>query len=131
MMGADLEPLWLSFRLAGIAAFLLLLMATPLAWWLARTRSRLKPVIEAATALPLVLPPTVLGFYLLLVFNPSSPFGGFFNNSTKAATCSAFKGLAGIPWAARSATCSRYSCNTVMSSWSLLAVWSLQRHSGE
>jgi len=67
--------LWLTLRLAGITALLLLLLGTPLAWWLARTRFRFKSVVEAVVALPLVLPPTVLGFYLLLVLAPSGAIG--------------------------------------------------------
>lgn len=53
-----------------------MVLATPLAWWLARTRSRVRPVVEAVTALPLVLPPTVLGFYLLVTLNPTTVIGG-------------------------------------------------------
>ncbi len=67
--------LWLTLRLAGITAMLLLLLGTPIAWWLARTRFRFKSVVEAVVALPLVLPPTVLGFYLLLVLTPSGAIG--------------------------------------------------------
>jgi len=67
--------LWLTLRLAGITAMLLLLLGTPIAWWLARTRFRFKSVVEAVVALPLVLPPTVLGFYLLLVLAPSGAIG--------------------------------------------------------
>jgi molybdate transport system permease protein len=66
----DLVALWISLKLASITAVLLLLLCTPLAWWLAMTRSRLRVVGEAITALPLVLPPTVLGFYLLLFLGP-------------------------------------------------------------
>jgi len=67
--------LWLTLRLAGITAMLLLLLGTPIAWWLARTRFRFKSVVEAVVALPLVLPPTVLGFYLLLVLAPDGAIG--------------------------------------------------------
>jgi molybdate transport system permease protein len=67
--------LWLTLRLAGISALLLLLLGAPLAWWLARTRFRFKSVIEAVVALPLVLPPTVLGFYLLLLLAPGGAIG--------------------------------------------------------
>ncbi|MDH5323773.1 MAG: molybdate ABC transporter permease subunit, partial [Gammaproteobacteria bacterium] len=56
----DLGPLWLSVQLASITMLLLLLIGTPLGWWLARTRSRLRPVLQAIVALPIVLPPTVL-----------------------------------------------------------------------
>lgn len=62
----DIGPLWLSLQLAGFTTLILLVAGTPLAWWLAFTPSRWKTVIEAVTALPLVLPPTVLGFYLLV-----------------------------------------------------------------
>ena len=66
----DLVALWISLKLAAITVVLLLLLCTPLAWWLATTRSRLRVVGEAMGALPLVLPPTVLGFYLLLFLGP-------------------------------------------------------------
>jgi len=66
----DLAALWISLKLACITVASLLLLGTPLAWWLASGRSRLRVVIEALTALPLVLPPTVIGFYLLLLLGP-------------------------------------------------------------
>ena len=66
----DLAALWISVRLALITSLSLLILGTPLAWWLASGRSRLRVVIEAVTALPLVLPPTVLGFYLLMFLGP-------------------------------------------------------------
>jgi len=66
----DLVALWISLKLATVTVVLLLLLCTPLAWWLAMTRSRLRVVGEAMAALPLVLPPTVLGFYLLLFLGP-------------------------------------------------------------
>jgi molybdate transport system permease protein len=69
----DLLPFWLSLRLAATTTAVLLLLGTPLAWWLARTRSAAKPVVEALVTLPLVLPPTVLGFYLLLLLGPRGP----------------------------------------------------------
>ncbi len=68
-----LEVAWLTVRLAGITTILLLVLATPLAWWLARSRSRWKAPVGALVALPLVLPPTVLGFYLLIALGPNSP----------------------------------------------------------
>ncbi len=71
----DLAPLWLTLRLAAVTTLLLLLLGTPLAWWLARTSCRLKSGIEALVALPLVLPPTVLGFYLLVALGPNGPVG--------------------------------------------------------
>ena len=66
----DLVALWISLKLAAVTVLLLLLLCTPLAWWLATTRSRLRVIGEAMAALPLVLPPTVLGFYLLLFLGP-------------------------------------------------------------
>jgi molybdate transport system permease protein len=66
----DLVALWISLKLAAITVVLLLLLCTPVAWWLAMTRSRLRVLGEAMAALPLVLPPTVLGFYLLLFLGP-------------------------------------------------------------
>lgn len=71
----------------------LLVVGTPLAWWLAGTRSRFKPVIEAVTALPLVLPPTVLGFYLLITFSPASPLGGAWLSLTGSTLTFSFTGL--------------------------------------
>lgn len=71
----DLGAIWLTLKLASIVTILLLLIGTPIAWWLARTRSRLKGVIGAVVALPLVLPPTVLGFYLLLAMGPNGLVG--------------------------------------------------------
>jgi molybdate transport system permease protein len=75
-VNGDLGALWLTLRLAALSTALLLALSTPLAWWLARTRSRWKHPIEAAVSLPLVLPPTVLGFYLLLALGPQGPLGG-------------------------------------------------------
>ena len=72
---SDLQAIGLTLRLAGTVTLILLLLGTPLAWWLARTRSRLKGVVGAVVALPLVLPPTVLGFYLLLLLGPHGAVG--------------------------------------------------------
>ncbi|MCW5656684.1 MAG: molybdate ABC transporter permease subunit [Burkholderiaceae bacterium] len=74
---ADLGAIWLTLRLATIVTGLLLLIGTPIAWWLARTRSWLKGPIGAVVALPLVLPPTVLGFYLLVAMGPQGWLGQF------------------------------------------------------
>jgi molybdate transport system permease protein len=71
----DLKALWLTLQLAAVSTAVLLLLGTPLAWWLARSRTRFKPLVEAAVALPLVLPPTVLGFYLLLFLGAQGPLG--------------------------------------------------------
>ena len=72
---SDLQSIWLTIRLASIVTVILLIVGTPAAWWLARTRSRLKGPIGAVVALPLVLPPSVLGFYLLLAMGPNGPVG--------------------------------------------------------
>jgi molybdate transport system permease protein len=72
----DWAAIWVTVRLAAATTAVLLVLGTPLAWWLARTRSRMKPVVEAVTALPLVLPPTVLGFYLLVLLAPTGAVGG-------------------------------------------------------
>ena len=89
----ELRPLWLSLQLAASATAVLLVLGTPLAWWLSGTRSRLKPVIEAVTALPLVLPPTVLGFYLLLLMSPRSWLGGLWVEVTDTTLTFSFTGL--------------------------------------
>ncbi|MDG1431589.1 MAG: molybdate ABC transporter permease subunit [Paracoccaceae bacterium] len=92
-MSAELAPLWLSLRLAFFTTLVLLALGTPLAWWLSMTRAKVKPVIEAVTALPLVLPPTVLGFYLLILFSPNSALGGFFVSLTGHSLTFSFTGL--------------------------------------
>ena len=75
MDNADLRAVWLTLQLAGAVTVLLLLVGTPIAWWLSRTRSRAKGAVGAVVALPLVLPPTVIGFYLLVAMGPKGPFG--------------------------------------------------------
>ena len=77
MQSTDLAAVWLTLKLASIVTVLLLIVGTPIAWWLARTRSRLKGAVGAVVALPLVLPPTVLGFYLLVAMGPNGPVGQF------------------------------------------------------
>ena len=74
---SDLQALWLTARLAGIVTLILLLLGTPIAWWLARTQTAWKGPIAAVVALPLVLPPSVLGFYLLLALGPNGWVGQF------------------------------------------------------
>ncbi len=71
----DWQTLWLTAQLAGVVTVLLLLLGTPLAWWLARTRSWWRVPIGAVVALPLVLPPSVLGFYMLVVMGPGGALG--------------------------------------------------------
>ena len=73
---ADLTALAITLKLAGLTTLILLLLGTPLAWWMARSRWRFKFLLEAIVALPLVLPPTVLGFYLLVTLGPRGPIGG-------------------------------------------------------
>ncbi|WP_133470452.1 molybdate ABC transporter permease subunit [Paraglaciecola marina] len=73
----DLDAIWLTLRLATTVTLLLLILATPIAWWLAKTDSWLKVPIGALVALPLVLPPTVLGFYLLVLMGPNGSIGEF------------------------------------------------------
>jgi len=71
----DLTALFITLKLAALSTLILLLVGTPIAWWLARTRWRYRFLVEAAVALPLVLPPTVIGFYLLLALGPQGPLG--------------------------------------------------------
>lgn len=87
------EAIALTLHLAAVTTTVLVVLGTPLAWWLARTRSRLKPAVEALTAMPLVLPPTVLGFYLLLVMNPTAPIGSFWLEVSGQALVFSFLGL--------------------------------------
>ncbi|WP_370298636.1 molybdate ABC transporter permease subunit [Pontibacterium sp.] len=74
-MEFDWQPVWLTLKLAGITTFTLMFVGTPIAWWLARTTHWLKQPVAAVVALPLVLPPTVLGFYLLLLLGPQGMVG--------------------------------------------------------
>lgn len=71
------EPIWLTFKLAATTTVLLIVIGTPVAWWLSRSKSFLKNVVSAIIALPLVLPPTVLGFYLLIFLGPQGSLGKF------------------------------------------------------
>lgn len=75
LTAADWTALAITLRLAAVTTVILLIMCTPLAWWLARTHWRVKFLLEAVIALPLVLPPTVLGFYLLVLLGPHGPVG--------------------------------------------------------
>ncbi|MCG8486264.1 MAG: molybdate ABC transporter permease subunit [Candidatus Thiodiazotropha sp.] len=74
-MDFDWQPVWLTLKLAGTTTVLLLIIGTPIAWWLARTQVWYKQALAAVVALPLVLPPTVLGFYLLIMLAPDGPVG--------------------------------------------------------
>ncbi len=77
----EFEPFWLSFKLAGITTLILFVLSVPLAWWLSQTKSKSKPIVEALTALPIVLPPSVLGFYILVALSHNSPIGVFFDET--------------------------------------------------
>ena len=90
---SDIAALWISVRLALVTTLILLLFGTPLAWWLAHSRGRVKIIIEAIVSLPLVLPPTVLGFYLLLLLGAQGPIGGLFISLGGDAPVFRFSGL--------------------------------------
>lgn len=77
----EFEPFLISFKLAGITTFILFFISLPLAWYLSQTKSKIKPFLEAITALPLVLPPSVLGFYILWALSYNSPIGIFFEEN--------------------------------------------------
>jgi molybdate transport system permease protein len=89
----DWQPIWLSLRLAGITTLILLIVAIPLGYWLAHSRGRWKTAVEALVSLPMVLPPTVLGFYLLLTFSPSRGFGRFLDHYFDIRLVFTFPGL--------------------------------------
>ena len=79
-MQFDFTPFLLSFKLASIVSIILFLIALPLAWWLSQSKSKFKPILEALSAMPIVLPPTVLGFYVLYALSQNSPLGAFVEN---------------------------------------------------
>ena len=89
----DLTAMILSFKLAGLSTLILVVLGTPLAWWLSKTNSRFKPFIETLVALPIVLPPTVMGFYLLILLGPEGWLGGFWLKVTGDALTFSFTGL--------------------------------------
>jgi molybdate transport system permease protein len=93
MAELELGPVWLSLELATITVLVLLAVATPLAWWLAFTRSKTRTVVEAVVALPLVLPPTVLGFYLLVLLGPAGALGRLWVDLTDSTLTFSFAGL--------------------------------------
>ena len=86
-------PLWLSVQLAAITTVILLAVATPIAWWLAQENSRGKPLVQAVVAMPIVLPPTVLGFYLLILLGPAGALGRWWVDLTGSALTFSFAGL--------------------------------------
>ena len=77
----DFQPFLISFKLAGITTLILFFISLPLAWYLSQTKSKIKPVLEAITSLPIVLPPSVLGFYILWALSFNSPIGIFFEEN--------------------------------------------------
>ncbi len=88
-----LGPLWLTLELASVTTLLLIIVGTPVAFWLAFTSSRIKPIAEVFVAMPLVLPPTVLGFYLLILFKPNGVIGGLWYDLTGQSLLFSFSGL--------------------------------------
>ncbi len=89
----DLNPILLSFELAGITTFILLIVSVPLAYWLSTTNNKTKPVIDTLVSMPLVLPPSVLGFYLLVAFSPANFLGAFLQNIFNVRLVFSFEGL--------------------------------------
>ncbi len=89
----DWGPLVLTLKLAVVTTILLLIVSVPMAYWLANTKKRIKPIIETLVSMPLVLPPTVLGFYLLIVFSPSNAFGGWLDEQIGLRLIFSFEGL--------------------------------------
>jgi molybdate transport system permease protein len=87
------EPLILTFKLALVTTVLLLVVSIPLAYWLAFSRSRTRPVVETLVSMPLVLPPTVLGFYFLVAFSPGNAFGSWLEESLGLQLVFSFPGL--------------------------------------
>ena len=86
-------PLWLSIQLALVTTLVLVLLGTPVAWWLSQTTTRWKPAIQAVVAMPIVLPPTVLGFYLLILLGPNGGIGSWWVQITGSALTFSFTGL--------------------------------------
>ena len=89
----DWGPLILTFQLAAVTTAILLFISVPLAFWLSNTQSKVKPVIETLVSMPLVLPPTVLGFYFLIAFSPANAFGSFLDQYLGLSLVFSFFGL--------------------------------------
>lgn len=89
----EFSPFLLSFKLAGLTTLILCVIALPLAWWLSQTEAKSKPFFEALTALPIVLPPSVLGFYLLVVLSPNLALGSWVENIFGVKLVFSFTGL--------------------------------------
>jgi molybdate transport system permease protein len=93
MEDSFIETMLLTFKLAGVTTLILLCVGIPLGYFLAQTNSKLKPLIEALVSMPLVLPPSVLGFYLLLAFSPTNSFGEWLDNAFDLRLVFSFEGL--------------------------------------
>jgi len=93
LSASDLQAIWLTLKLAGLTTLLLMVFAPPLAWWLARSQAKVRPLIESLVALPLILPPTVLGFYLLLAFSPNHFLGRWWLSFNEQSLAFSFSGL--------------------------------------
>lgn len=93
LSSSDLNALWLTLQLASLTTLILLVLGTPIAWWLARSHWRYKFLCEAVIALPLVLPPTVLGFYLLIALGPQGPLGAMLESIGLTSLSFTFTGL--------------------------------------
>ena len=89
----DFTPFYISFKLALTTTVILFIIALPLAWWLSQSRCRCKPFIEAITALPIVLPPSVIGFYIIVALSPNAALGGFFRETFDIDLVFSFTGL--------------------------------------
>jgi molybdate transport system permease protein len=89
----DFAPLWLSAKLALTTTFILIAVGAPLSWWLSQSRSRWQPMVQAIVAMPIVLPPTVLGFYLLIILGPNGAIGSWWVNLTGDTLTFSFTGL--------------------------------------
>ncbi len=89
----DFTPFLISFKLATVVSLLLFCICVPFAWYLSQTKMKIKPILEALSALPIVLPPSVLGFYILIAFSHNSPIGKFFNNIFGIKLVFSFEGL--------------------------------------
>jgi len=89
----DLAPIWVTLKLASLTTIILLIIGTPLAWWLANTHNKFKVIIESIVALPLVLPPTVLGFYLLIALSPNGFIGSLWSYVSDSSLTFSFSGL--------------------------------------
>jgi len=89
----DFTPFILSFKLAGITTIILFFISVPIGWLLSQSKSRFKPFVEAVVSLPIVLPPSVLGFYILIILSPNSPVGSFFEETFGLKLVFSFWGL--------------------------------------